>query len=215
MTEATVGRGSEIAGIRETGFEVSSGAGPATREETVGFGFWVFLLSDIVVFATFFAAFAVLRDAIDGGPDARKLFDLSTVAWETTFLLLSSFACGLASLAVTLRKTAAAVAGFAAVLVLGGLFLKLEISEFARFVALGAGPSRSASLSAFFSLVGAHGLHVAGGLLWMLTLVAQLLTQGYRDRIDTRLFCFALFWHALDLVWIGVFTIVYLMGMLR
>ncbi len=214
MTEVLARRGGEIEGIGETGFEISSGLGPASREETVGFGFWVFLLSDIVVFATFFAAFAVLRNATDGGPDARRLFDLDTVVWETTFLLLSSFACGLASLAVAQRRTAAAVGGFAAVLILGGLFLKLELGEFSRLLALGASPSRSAFLSAFFSLVGAHGLHVATGLLWMTTLVAQLLTQGYRDRLDTRLFCFALFWHALDLVWIGVFTIVYLMGVL-
>jgi cytochrome o ubiquinol oxidase subunit 3 len=215
MTEALARGGSEINSIAETGFEVSSGAGPATREETVGFGFWVFLLSDIVAFATFFAAFAVLRDATDGGPDARKLFDLQTVAWETAFLLLSSFACGLASLALTQRKTVAAIAGFAALLVFGGLFLSLELGEFSRLLAQGASPSRSAFLSAFFSLVGAHGLHVAAGLLWMMALVAQLFTQGYRDRLDTRFFCFALFWHALDLVWIGVFTIVYLMGMLR
>jgi cytochrome o ubiquinol oxidase subunit 3 len=105
MTEAMAGRSAEINSIGETGFEVSSGSGPASREEAVGFGFWVFLLSDIVVFATFFAAFAVLRDATDGGPDARKLIDLNTIAWETSFLLLSSFACGLASVAITQRKT--------------------------------------------------------------------------------------------------------------
>ena len=186
--------------------------GPASKRIVVGYGFWVFLLSDFVLFSCFFATYAVLRNATAGGPSEGQLFDLNTVAAETACLLLSSFCGGLASLAAGARNQVWFLVAMAATGLLGAGFVDLELSEFMRFIGLGAGPQRSAFLSAFFSLVGCHGLHVSGGLLWLLTMMAQVVAKGFRADILRRILCFTLFWHALDIVWVGIFTVVYLTG---
>jgi cytochrome o ubiquinol oxidase subunit 3 len=176
----------------------------------VSFGFWLFLLSDIVIFAALFAAFAVLSHETAGGPSGNDLFDRNRVFLETAILLASSFTCGLMSLAVEQRKLIRVVCWGAATFLLGVTFVGMELSEFHGMIQSGAGPDRSAFLSAFFTLVGTHGLHVSAGLFWLLVMFAQVLTLGFRPMVLRRLRCFSLFWHALDIVWIGVFTIVYL-----
>ncbi len=186
--------------------------GPAPKRIIVGYGFWIFLLSDIVMFSAFFAAYAVLVEATAGGPTGRQLFDLKNVAVETGCLLLSSFTCGIASIGAMQKSFRTFQIAMAATFVLGAIFLGLEIKEFAGLVAQGAGPQRSAFLSAFFSLVGCHGLHVTLGLLWLLTMMAQVWAKGFREDIQRRILCFNLFWHALDIIWVAVFTVVYLLG---
>ena len=176
------------------------------------YGFWIFLLSDFILFAGFYAAYAVLTPATAGGPGPADLFDLRTVAVETGCLLLSSFACGMAALATNARRMLATQAAYAVTGLLGLAFLALEIGEFARMLGEGAGPDRSAFLSAFFALVGLHGLHVTVGLLWLATMMAQIWAKGFRQDILRRALCFALFWHALDIIWVGIFTNVYLLG---
>jgi cytochrome o ubiquinol oxidase subunit 3 len=178
----------------------------------VGYGFWIFLLSDIVMFSAFFATYAVLVGQTAGGPSGRELFDLSNTAIQTACLLLSSFACGIASVGAQARRGSWFYGAMAVTFMLGAAFLFLEVREFAGLVARGAGPTRSAFLSAFFTLVGCHGLHVTAGLLWLLTMMAQVFAKGYRADILRRVLCFSLFWHTLDIIWVGVFTIVYLMG---
>jgi cytochrome o ubiquinol oxidase subunit 3 len=178
----------------------------------VGFGFWIFLLSDIVMFSAFFATYAVLVGNTAGGPDGRQLFDLRSVGLETSCLLGSSFTCGIASIGAQAQRGSWFYGAMAATFLLGSAFLGLEIHEFAGLVARGAGPTRSGFLSAFFTLVGCHGLHVTVGLLWLLTMMAQVYAKGYRADILRRMLCFSLFWHALDIIWVGVFTMVYLMG---
>jgi cytochrome o ubiquinol oxidase subunit 3 len=177
-----------------------------------GYGFWIFLLSDIIMFSAFFAAYAVLVDATAGGPSGRDLFHLGSVGLETSCLLISSFTCGIASIGAQRRNGLWFYGAMAATFVLGCGFISLEIREFADMVAHGAGPTRSAFLTAFFTLVGCHGLHVTGGLLWLLTMVAQVYAKGYRADILRRLLCFSLFWHALDIIWVALFSVVYLIG---
>jgi cytochrome o ubiquinol oxidase subunit III len=186
--------------------------GPAPKRIVTGFGFWIFLLSDIVMFSCFFAAYAVLVDQTAGGPKGSELFDLRRVAVETVCLLLSSFTCGLANIAADVRNNLWFQVAMAATCVLGLAFLYLEATEFADLVARGAGPTRSAFLTAFFSLVGCHGLHVSAGILWLLTMMAQVFAKGFRADIGRRIMCFALFWHALDIIWVAVFSVVYLLG---
>ena len=186
--------------------------GPAPKRIVTGYGFWIFLLSDIVMFSAFFAAYAVLLRETNGGPSGRELFDLQNVAIETGLLLASSFTCGLAGLAAQHRQLGRFLIAMGLTFVLGFTFLALELIEFQGLVAQGAGPQRSAFLSAFFSLVGCHGLHVGVGLLWLLTMMAQVVAKGFRADIMRRVICFSLFWHALDIVWVGVFTVVYLLG---
>ncbi len=178
----------------------------------VGYGFWIFLLSDIVMFSAFFAAYAVLSGETAGGPSGKDLFDLRNVAIETACLLLSSFTCGLASIGARVQSGALYYGGMAVTFLLGTGFLGLEVHEFIGMVAHGAGPTRSAFLSAFFTLVGCHGVHVTLGLLWLLTMMAQVLAKGFRPDILRRVLCFSLFWHTLDIVWVALFTVVYLMG---
>ena len=187
-------------------------AGPAPKRVVVGFGFWVFLLSDIIMFSAFFATYAVLAGATAGGPSAAKFFNLDTVAIETGCLLLSSFCCGVASLAVDQRNQRLTQLALLATGLLGLAFVLLEVREFASMISQGAGPSRSASLSSFFALVGCHGAHVTVGLLWLGTMMAQLYVKGFRADIRRRYLCFSLFWHALDIVWVAIFTVVYLIG---
>jgi cytochrome o ubiquinol oxidase subunit 3 len=184
--------------------------GPSPRKVIVGYGFWLFLLSDIIVFSALFAAYAVLSGRTAGGPGGVQLFHRDAVLIETACLLLSSFTCVMMSLAIELRRKGWVVAGAALTFVLGAAFLRLELTEFASMIAHGAGPDRSAFLSAFFALVGMHGLHVCVGLCWLVAMKAQVFTLGWRPMVLDRLACFSLFWHALDIVWIGVFTIVYL-----
>jgi cytochrome o ubiquinol oxidase subunit 3 len=186
--------------------------GPAPREIVTGYGFWIFLLSDIVMFSAFFASYAVLLGATADGPAGRDIFDLGNVAIETGLLLASSFTCGLASLAVRARSMAGYLLAMSLTFLLGAAFLTLEIREFAGLVARGAGPTRSAFLSAFFTLVGCHGLHITIGLLWLLTMMAQAVAKGFRPNIIRRILCFSLFWHALDIIWVAIFTVVYLLG---
>ncbi len=188
---------------------------PTPKRIGVTYGFWIFLLSDIIMFAALFASYAVLVDQTAGGPTGRQLFDLRNAAIETAFLLMSSFACGLAGIAVSVRNKLWFYVAMAVTCLLGLSFLFLELREFASLIARGAGPSRSAFLSAFFTLVGCHGLHVSVGILWLLTMVAQVFAKGFRADIVRRILCFTLFWHALDIIWVGVFTVVYLMGAAR
>jgi cytochrome o ubiquinol oxidase subunit 3 len=187
----------------------------AAKRIIAGYGCWIFLLSDIVMFSAFFATYAVLVDATAEGPSGRELFDLTNVGIETACLLLSSFTCGLASIGARTRNSPLFYGAMAATFVLGVAFLAIEINEFIGMIEVGAGPTRSAFLSAFFTLVGCHGLHVSAGLLWLLTMMAQVYAKGYRPDILRRVLCFSLFWHALDIIWVGVFTVVYLMGVAR
>ena len=189
-----------------------AGGGAASKRIIVGYGFWIFLLSDIVMFSAFFASYAVLSGATAGGPTGHDLFDLTNVAIETACLLFSSFTCGIASIGAQTKRHLWVYGGMTVPCVFGAAFLALEIQEFIGLVARGAGPERSAFLSAFFSLVGCHGLHVGCGLLWLLTMMAQVLAKGYRGDILRRVMCFSLFWHALDIIWVGLFSMVYLMG---
>ena len=184
--------------------------GPAAPRIVVSFGFWLFLLSDIVVFSALFAAYAVLAQRTAGGPTGAQLFDLRHVFIETCCLLASSFACGLCVLALERRVQVMIYAWAALTFLLGAAFIALELSEFIDMFSRGVTPARSAFLSAFFTLVGTHGIHVTTGLCWLTVMVAQIATLGLRPKVIRRFVCFSLFWHALDLVWIGVFTIVYL-----
>jgi cytochrome o ubiquinol oxidase subunit 3 len=190
-------------------------SGPASKRIVTGYGFWIFILSDMVMFAAFFATYAVLLGQTAGGPSGRELFDLHNVAIETGFLLASSFACGLASIAADTRSAFWFQIAMAVTCAFGLGFLAIEGNEFASLVVRGAGPTRSAFLSAFFTLVGTHGLHVSAGILLLLTMMAQVFAKGFRADIQRRILCFALFWHALDIIWIAVFTVVYLIGSAR
>jgi cytochrome o ubiquinol oxidase subunit III len=186
--------------------------GPAPKRIVVAYGFWIFLISDIIIFASLFASYAVLAAATADGPSAREIFDPNSVAIETACLLASSFACGMASIAVGVRsqkwtQIALLVSGL-----LGFVFLLLELREFHGLVVRGAGPTRSAFLTAFFTLVGCHGVHVTAGLLWLGTMMAQFYAKGFRRDILHRYLCFSLFWHVLDIIWVAIFSLVYLVG---
>ena len=188
------------------------GGGPAPKRVVVAYGFWIFILSDMVMFSALFAAYAVLRGNTAGGPSGAELFDLRSVFIETMCLLLSSYTCGLGALSAERRYPARFMVFSALTFVLGTAFLVIEGMEFARMVEMGAGPSRSGFLSAFFTLVGMHGVHVTSGLIALVYLVAQVIAKGLGAAVLRRLLCWSLFWHALDIVWVGVFTLVYLMG---
>ena len=188
------------------------GGGPASKRIVVAYGFWLFILSDMVMFSALFAAFAVLRGNTAGGPTGAELFNLRNVFIETMCLLFSSYTCGLGALSAERRQAGRFLIFAALSFVLGAAFLVIESTEFAGMVGKGAGPSRSAFLSGFFTLVGTHGVHVTGGLLWLIYMVAQVVAKGLRPHVLRRLLCFSLFWHALDIIWVGVFTLVYLMG---
>jgi cytochrome o ubiquinol oxidase subunit 3 len=188
------------------------GGGPASTRTVVAYGFWIFIVSDIVMFSGLFAAYAVLSGRIADGPAGSELFDLRRVFIETMCLLLSSYTCGLGALSAERRQPSRFLILSCFTFALGAAFLFIEISEFVGMVSRGAGPSRSAFLSAFFTLVGMHGAHVTAGLLWLTYMVAQVVAKGLRPHVLRRLLCFSLFWHALDIIWIGVITVVYLMG---
>ena len=188
--------------------------GPESKSIVVPYGFWLFVLSDMILFSALFATYATLVHATDGGPTTNQLFDRGLVAVETMALLLSSFTCGLAMIAAK-RKNMTWTQGWLLVTgLLGAVFLFIELYEFAKMVAEGAPPQRSAFLSSFFTLVGCHGAHVTAGLLWIGTMMAQIWTKGFREHIVRRLLCLSIFWHALDIIWVAIFTIVYLIGTL-
>jgi cytochrome o ubiquinol oxidase subunit III len=196
--------------------ERSSGVphGASTRI-VVAYGFWIFLISDIILFAAFFASYAVLSDNTAGGPAGRDLFEVNTVALETACLLTSTLFCGLAGIGANARHGRLFYGAMAVTFVLGAAFVGIELHEFATLIERGAGPQRSAFLSAFFALIGCHGLHVTAGLLWLLTMMAQIYAKGYRDDILRRMLCFSLFWHTLDIVWVALFSLVYLVGVAK
>jgi cytochrome o ubiquinol oxidase subunit III len=196
----------------EHGHRHAEGHGTSKRI-IVGFGFWIFLISDIILFAALFAAYAVLTDSTAGGPAGADLFDMSTVGIETACLLTSTFFCGIAGIGAQARRGRIFYPAMAATFVLGAAFVSIELHEFAHMIAEGAGPDRSAFLSAFFALIGCHGLHVSAGLLWLLTMMAQVYAKGYRDDILRRMLCFSLFWHTLDIIWVVLFSLVYLVGL--
>jgi cytochrome o ubiquinol oxidase subunit III len=188
--------------------------GPQSKSIVVPYGFWLFVLSDMVLFSALFASYASLVHATDGGPITSQLFDRTNVAVETVSLLLSSFVCGLAIIAAKRKNLFWTEFWLVVTGLLGLIFLVIELREFAGMIAIGAGPQRSAFLSAFFTLVGCHGAHVTAGLLWIGTMAAQIWTKGFQPHIGRRLLCLSVFWHALDIIWVAIFTIVYLIGTL-
>jgi cytochrome o ubiquinol oxidase subunit III len=175
-------------------------------------GFWIYLMSDCVLFAAVFASFAVLRNQTAGGPSGRDIFSLPYVAVETACLLVSSFTYGMAMINADRDRKNAVLGWLGVTLLLGLTFMGMELHEFGELIGKGFGPNRSAFLSAFFTLVGTHGLHVASGMVWMVVLIGHVLRRGLSAANMTRLMCLSLFWHFLDIVWIGVFTVVYLLG---
>lgn len=177
-------------------------------------GFWIYLMTDCVLFASLFATYAVLHTNTFGGPSGKELFNLSFVLIETLILLTSSFSCGLTILAVRKRNNALAQTWLSVTFLLGILFLLLELSEFRHLVVEGNSWRRSGFLSAYFTLVGTHGLHITAGLLWLAVLRWNLLKRGLTDITAKRLTMFSLFWHFLDLIWIFIFSIVYLFGVI-
>jgi cytochrome o ubiquinol oxidase subunit III len=201
-----------VADVHHEALPSASEAGPAPKRIVVAYGFWIFLLSDIVMFSALFAAYASLVHATAGGPTGAQLFNQGTAAIETACLLASSYTCGLMSLAINSERRLATYLGALLTFVLGVSFLALELREFDQLVAIGAGPQRSAFLSAFFALVGCHGLHVSIGLIWLVVMMVQVAVKGFAETVQRRLLCFALFWHALDIIWVWLFTVVYLTG---
>jgi len=178
-------------------------------------GFWMYLMSDCLIFAVLFATYGVLGNSYAGGPGPREIFELPLVAVNTAMLLFSSITYGFAMLAMDDGKARTMQAWLALTGLFGLAFLSIEMYEFANLIHEGAGPTRSAFLSSFFTLVGTHGLHVTMGLIWLVTLMVQVSRHGLIAANKRRLLCLSMFWHFLDVIWIGVFTFVYLMGMLR
>ncbi len=178
------------------------------------FGFWIYLMSDCILFATLFATYAVLSGSFAGGPTGKDIFELPYVLVETFCLLLSSVTYGFAMLAMHKGNQSGVMKWLAVTFLFGAAFIGMEINEFSHLIAEGFGPDRSAFLSGFFALIGTHGLHVFSGLVWMIVLMVQVAQNGLTATNQTRLMCLSLFWHFLDVVWICVFTVVYLMGVL-
>ncbi len=178
-------------------------------------GFWIYLMSDCLIFAMLFAAFGVLGGNYAAGPAPKDLFDLPLVAVNTAMLLFSSITYGFAMLAMERGKVSQTQIWLAITGMFGLCFLGIELYEFAHMIHEGATPQRSAFLSAFFTLVGTHGLHVTFGIIWLVTLMVQVARKGLISANKRRLMCLSMFWHFLDVIWIGVFTFVYLLGMLR
>ena len=176
------------------------------------FGFWIYLMTDAIVFASLFAVFAVLRNNTSGGPDGQELFSLPFVLVETIILLTSSFTVGLALLAVHRHDKRMAVIWLSITLALGASFLTMEMTEFTHLVQEGHSWKQSGFLSAFFTLVGTHGLHIFVGILWLSVMIAKVLHQGLGRANIRKLTMLAMFWHFLDVVWIFIFSIVYLIG---
>lgn len=178
-------------------------------------GFWIYLMSDSLIFAILFACFAVLGTNYAGGPGPAELFDLGLIAVNTSLLLVSSITYGFAMIEMQNGRLNRLVLWLLVTGALGAGFVAVELYEFTHLIHEGAGPARSAFLSSFFALVGTHGLHVSFGIVWLLTLLVQLKQNGINEPMRRRVGCLSLFWHFLDIVWIGVFSFVYLMGVLR
>jgi cytochrome o ubiquinol oxidase subunit III len=197
---------------------ITRGAESAEAEEraesaqTIGLGFWIYLMSDCILFSALFAVYSVLRNEVAGGPAGAELFHLPYVLIETLCLLVSSITYGMVMLALQAQKQRAVLGWLMITTVLGACFIGMELHEFSHMIGEGAGPDRSAFLSSFFTLVGTHGLHVSAGLIWMLVMMIQVARTGLNATTASRLLCLSLFWHFLDIVWIGVFSVVYLMG---
>ena len=177
-------------------------------------GFWLYLMGDAVIFALLFATYAIMIPGTAGGPTGKELFELDNAAIETALLLVSSMTFGFASLQVKAGNRGAVLAWLAITFLLGAAFVFLEVREFAGMIAKGAGPDRSGFLSAFFTLVGTHGVHVTMGLIWIVVLGAQVALKGLSMPVASRLQRLGLFWHFLDIAWVGIFSIVYLPGLL-
>ncbi|MRV73656.1 cytochrome o ubiquinol oxidase subunit III [Duganella sp. FT92W] len=177
-------------------------------------GFWIYLMSDCLLFACLFSAYAILGRNYAGGPTGAELFDLPLVAVNTAFLLLSSITYGFAMLESQKKKLGLTMFWLVVTGLFGLAFLSLELYEFHHLIHEGAGPDRSAFLTSFFALVGTHGLHVTFGIVWLVTLLFQLKKHGLTHENKRRMMCLSMFWHFLDVVWIGVFTFVYLMGVM-
>ena len=178
------------------------------------FGFWIYLMSDCILFATLFATYAVLVNGTAGGPAGKDIFELPFVFAETMLLLLSSITFGFGMLAMNKNKVSAVNTWLLVTFILGAGFIAMEIYEFHHLIVNDAGPDRSGFLSAFFTLVGTHGIHVTSGLIWIIVMMVLISKKGLTERNRTRLMCLSLFWHFLDVVWICVFTVVYLMGVM-
>jgi cytochrome o ubiquinol oxidase subunit III len=187
-------------------------ASAAERNEVTQFGFWIYIMTDCVLFASLFATYAVLHNNTFGGPGAAQLFDPNYVLAETLALLTSSFTCGLGILAARSGSKVKVLGWFGVTALLGLTFLGLELSEFGRMIVAGNGPDRSGFLSSYFTLVGTHGLHITAGLIWMFVMMMQIVRLGLTRNTVRRLTLLSLFWHFLDIVWIFIFTIVYMMG---
>lgn len=184
-----------------------------TFSKTV-FGFWIYLMTDCLLFATLFSSYAVNHNNTFGGPSSRELFSLSTSFAETMILLFSSVTCGLGILSALKNEKNKVIGWLAISFLLGASFIMLELTEFTHLVQEGNSWTKSAFLSSFFTLVSTHGLHVTIGLLWMIVMMGQVFWQGVTVDTFRRLVVFSLFWHFLDLVWIFIFTFVYLMGVI-
>ena len=209
MSEATIPPGTQAPVFYETD-EHHHDAGGSTM-----LGFWLYLMSDCLIFAMLFAAYGVFGSSYAGGPQPHEIFELPLVALNTSMLLLSSITYGFAMLSMN-DGNVKGTQGWLAITGLFGLaFLGIELYEFSNLIAEGAGPQRSAFLSSFFTLVGTHGLHVTFGCIWLVTLMFQVQKLGLTPANRRRLMCLSMFWHFLDVVWIGVFTFVYLLGVLR
>ena len=193
--------------------QLEAGEYPDTVSMQV-FGFWIYLMSDLIIFATLFATFVVLGRNFANGPTGKEIFDLPYLLGETLFLLTSSVTCGLAMLAVHDGRKNRVLVGLAVTFLLGLGFVLMEIREFYHLVTAGHGPDRSAFLSSFFTLVGTHGTHVTVGLIWMAVMMAQVAVKGLTSPVYSRLLRLSMFWHFLDIIWIGIFSIVYLMGVM-
>ncbi|QDE29662.1 MULTISPECIES: cytochrome o ubiquinol oxidase subunit III [Shewanella] len=178
------------------------------------FGFWIYLMTDCILFASVFATYAVLYMNTDGGVSGKDIFELDFVLIETAALLVSSITYGFAMICAKHQKKAATLMWLLVTFALGCAFISMEVYEFSHLIEHGNGPDRSAFLSAFFALVGMHGLHVTAGLIWMLVMMVEVIKCGLNNRSITRLSCLSLFWHFLDIVWVCVFTVVYLLGVL-
>ncbi|MBS9478081.1 cytochrome o ubiquinol oxidase subunit III [Ancylobacter radicis] len=210
MTQAS---GTPASGEAPVFYEVDEHPHPEGHSTMLGF--WIYLMSDCLIFAVLFATFGVLGGSYAAGPGPKDLFDLELVALNTSMLLFSSITYGFAMLAMEKDRVKVTQLWLVVTAVFGLAFLSIELYEFHHMIAEGATPQRSAFLSAFFTLVGTHGLHVTFGLIWLVTLMVQVGQRGLVVANKRRLMCLSMFWHFLDVVWIGVFTFVYLMGMLR
>ncbi|MDC3415007.1 cytochrome o ubiquinol oxidase subunit III [Terrihalobacillus insolitus] len=178
------------------------------------FGFWVFLITDLILFATLFATYTVLRTRYNGGPTGEELFEIPIFVAETFILLTSSFTSGLATLGLKKKNPKIVIGWLIVTAILGLAFIGLEITEFTTLVEEGAAISTSAFLSAFYVLVGTHGIHVSAGIIWMASTIVQLVRSGITEDTEHKTYIVTLYWHFLDVVWIFIFTVVYLIGVM-